>query len=451
MRTNHSFRAEGIHSLIKAHIKISTLDLFDVWQAIKPALTNQIKELSYVRADQQLRTPLDISGVLFEAVRGWVSYPALRKVQEQQQLLSKPLHTICTRTFTSSYGLPCAHTLKKLEGEGRPLLLEHFHPHWHLRREAAQPQPLLEPRAASRQRAQIRNQPIASVRREPSGFEAVEAATRPRKQPTCSRCHTLGHTMASKACLLRFQELLQVSGSEALADPSDEREAPILAPPPSEITAIQVTAGQLDVGQVAAFQTPTGHSEADQTVAPQEPPGDVSTSQVSSDQESEDCIVVDQTAEGQTLAVPVVAAQAEGSAVALVPELRYDDPRAIYQAYVAEREAWYKAQPRGSIKTNQQYRKAIGLPQRYSKTDYHWCLDWKQMGKDCKMQGGSREWTREEMMAYLDWSKAEDDRVDAEVATEMEGNMFSGRRGMGDIWEAAARDSRAREAFYIGK
>ena len=73
------------------------------------------------------------------------------------------------------------------------------------------------------------------------------------------------------------------------------------------------------------------------------------------------------------------------------------------------------------------------------------------MGKDCKVQRGSREWTREEMMAYLDWSKAEDDRVDAEVATEMEGNMFSRSRGMGEIWEAAARDCRAREAFYIGK
>lgn len=120
--------------------------------------------------------------------------------------------------------------------------------------------------------------------------------------------------------------------------------------------------------------------------------------------------MVDQTAEGQTLAVQVVtaaaAAAAEGSAVALAPELQYDDPRAIYQRYAAEREAWYKGQPRGSIKTNQQYRKAIGLPQRYSKTDYRWCLD---------------------------WSKTEDDRVDAEVATEMEGNMFSRSRGMGDI------------------
>ncbi len=38
--TNTAVRAEGIHSLIKAHIKKSTLDLFDVRQAMRPAITN---------------------------------------------------------------------------------------------------------------------------------------------------------------------------------------------------------------------------------------------------------------------------------------------------------------------------------------------------------------------------------------------------------------------------
>ena len=55
------------------------------------------------------------------------------------------------------------------------------------------------------------------------------------------------------------------------------------------------------------------------------------------------------------------------------------------------------------------------------------------------------------IMAYPDWSNAEDDRVEVEVAAEMEGNMFSSRRGMHDIWEAAARDIEAQEAFYLGR
>lgn len=31
---------------------------------------------------------------------------------------------------------------------------------------------------------------------------------------------------------------------------------------------------------------------------------------------------------------------------------RYDSPAAIYARYIAAREAWYAAQPKGSIKTN---------------------------------------------------------------------------------------------------
>jgi len=111
---------------------MSTFDLFDVWQAIKHAIANQLKELKYIRVSQQLRTPLDISGVMFEAVQGWVSHQALRKVQEQQQLLRKPHKAPCSQTFTASHGLPCSHILQIIEEAKQSLSLEHFHPHWHL-------------------------------------------------------------------------------------------------------------------------------------------------------------------------------------------------------------------------------------------------------------------------------------------------------------------------------
>lgn len=52
------------------------------------------------------------------------------------------------------------------------------------------------------------------------------------------------------------------------------------------------------------------------------------------------------------------------------------------------------------------------------------------------------------MMAYLDWSKAEDDRVEAQVAAEMESNPFSSRRGMRDIWEAAENDGKEQQELY---
>lgn len=73
------------------------------------------------------------------------------------------------------------------------------------------------------------------------------------------------------------------------------------------------------------------------------------------------------------------------------------------------------------------------------------------MGKQCRMQKGSRDWTKEEMMAYLDWDKSEQDRIERKVAAEMEGNPFSSRRGMREIWEAAEKDIEEQKAFYSGR
>jgi hypothetical protein len=128
---------------------------------------------------------------------------------------------------------------------------------------------------------------------------------------------------------------------------------------------------------------------------------------------------------------------------------RYDSPQAIYARYVAARDAWYKEQPAGSIRTNQHYRKAVGLPQRYDKQSYEWCLDYKQMSKRCCTATGSREWIKEEMMAYLDWSKAEDERVEAVVAKELcESPSASNRRGMKDIWRSVEKDSKKQQALH---
>lgn len=434
------------------------MDLFDAWQAIRPAIINQLKELKYIRASPQVSIPLDVSGVLFEAIRGWVSHKALRKVQEQRQLLLKPLKASCTRTFTSSYGLPCVHTMKTLEEEGRALLLEHFHPHWHLKRDISQPGPMLEPRTIPDQLKQRRSQPTTSTRREPSAFEAIEAGVRPRAQPKCSICHTVGHTMTSKACPLRYAELFHSprSATEVVAQTTNIMTAATVAPAATEATSVQAAVGQIEACLAGAVQAPAGHTEADEMVAAQGLADHPATSQISAVEEVVNCIVAKQTEADQTVSAHVVAEQAVAVQATVAetmaaPEVRYDDPRAIHQRYIEARNAWYSAQPRGSIKTNQQYRKAMGLPQRYNKVSFTWCLNWKQMGKQCIMQMGSRDWTKEEMMAYLDWSKAEEDRVEAQVSAEMEGNPFSKRRGMREIWVAAATDCEEQEALYSGK
>ena len=51
-------------------------------------------------------------------------------------------------------------------------------------------------------------------------------------------------------------------------------------------------------------------------------------------------------------------------------------------------------------------------------------------------------------MAYLDWDKSENDRIEAQIAVEIEGNLFSNRRGMEEIWRAAERDLEEQEALY---
>jgi hypothetical protein len=62
---------------------------------------------------------------------------------------------------------------------------------------------------------------------------------------------------------------------------------------------------------------------------------------------------------------------------------------------------------------------------------------------------GSRDWTREEMIAYLDWSKAEEDRIEVQVAQEMENNPYdTGRRGIGEILRRIDKEIEGQHASH---
>ena len=98
---------------------------------------------------------------------------------------------------------------------------------------------------------------------------------------------------------------------------------------------------------------------------------------------------------------------------------------------------------------NQKYRRAKGLPLGYNKASYNWCLDYKQIGEHRVTSTGTRDWTKEEMMAYLDWDNAENDRIEADIAQEAcNGRLETGRRGMGELWKRAAWDDEERQAQY---
>jgi hypothetical protein len=395
-------RVEGIHALLKSHLKRSTLDLFEAWRVIKHALDNQLAEIRSIHAKQQLRTPIELCGSLYSAVHGWVSHEALRKVEEQRKLLTRedpPLPPPCSGTVSRSLGLPCVHRLKAMIDGNQVLGLEHFHSHWHLARKNPT-RILLEPHQRFDPVTSSSRLPQSSARREPSSFEAVEAETRPRALPRCSKCHTLGHTMSSKTCPLRYSGLLQqiITATE----PPQDQQASVTEP------ALQDTTAECSAGSVLPRSQQSLVSVAAR-------PRSVSLS----------------------------------SATSSISRLEYHDPRAIYRRYTAARDEWNKAQPPGSMKTNQQYRRAKGLPLRYDKASYKWCLDYKQMTQRCTLSTGSRDWTKEEMMAYLDWSRSEDSRVEAQVMLESGDNpMATGRRGMRDVWKRAERDIAEQQVLY---
>ena len=395
-------RVEGIHALLKSYLKTNKFDLFDVWRTIKHAVENQLLELQSTQARQHTRKPTEhLGGSLFSSLYGWVSHEAIKKVEEQRKLLEKtdpPVSSVCTGAFTRSYGLPCVHKIKSLQDQHQGLQIDDFHQQWHLIRNGIHPQPILEP---SRVESRIqRRSTIAqsSTQREPSAFERVEQR---RKLPKCTRCHETGHTRASKACKLQHEELLARHGIQSVQAATAAAQA---------IELPQATVQPTNLPQVTA--------QAVQAAA-----------------------VAVQASE-----LPQATAQVVVAAV-----LAWDHPEAIYQRYIDDRATWYKSQPRGSLHTNQLYRKAKGLPARYNKTDYSWCEDWKQMGRYHKSARPQRQWTKEEMTSYLDFSAQEDSRVEAAVARQLADNPVNSRRGISHIWDEIEADSRDQAAFYLAR
>jgi hypothetical protein len=200
-------RVEGIHALLESHLKKSTLDLFEAWKAIKNALLIQLAELRANQASQQIRTPIELSGPLYSGVRGWVSLEALRKVEEQRKLLlrgSGLLSTRCTGVFTQSLGFPCVHKVEAMLAENKIPQLEDFYSHWHSARRSTAPF-LFEPRRRINSATITSSLPRTSNRREPSGFETVQARASGLKKASafCTRCNTLGHARNSSLCPLK--------------------------------------------------------------------------------------------------------------------------------------------------------------------------------------------------------------------------------------------------------
>ncbi|TVY66378.1 PKS-NRPS hybrid synthetase [Fusarium oxysporum f. sp. cubense] len=418
-------RCEGIHQLIKSYLKTSQLNLFEAWRYIKLVVMNQLAELDSNRAKQQASFPLKLSGSIYGNIRGWISHEALRLVESQRSRLLHELPS-CTGTFNRTLGLPCAHTIQPLIYDNQPLQIYHFHSHWRIQRNG-NPQLLIEPAIQSSRLQATSVLPVTSTQREPCAFEAVENTIRPRAPPTCSKCHQSGHKMKSKACPLRWEHISQTP-----------TQASITISPTQASTTIVPTQTSTTVHTV----THTVSRSTTRSLSPASPAG-VSAVHTTTETTTETTTQITTiTMTSPVAGLITVATQSEADT------LSYEDPRAIYQRYKADREAWYATLPRGAVKTNQQYRKAMKLPQRYSKAEYEWCVDWKQMGRHCRIGRSTRDWTKEEMMSYLDFDKAENERVERNVEKELQAQRFTTYRGSDYVWKAAGRDHEDQQQVY---
>lgn len=253
-----------------------------------------------------------------------------------------------------------------------------------------------------------RTQP--SVRRRRSQWElsgmtpcvqrrSTTAMTRTRAPRRCSKCHIVGHIMSSKLCPLRGSELLTRS------EPAQESASAPAEVPASAPTSIDNQESNLIISAMVS------HSRADAASQP------LTT---------------------KSTASPSPPPQSHG----------YQEAIAVYQRYVAARKAWYRSQPRGCIKTNQEYRKAMGLPSRYDEKSYEWCLSHEQMTRHCITSNGTREWTKEEKMAYIGWSKAKRDRIESQINVETRCNSLGrGTIGRGEMLERNSSEVEEQDAL----
>ncbi|RKK79392.1 hypothetical protein BFJ68_g17808 [Fusarium oxysporum] len=346
-------RVEGIHALLKTHLKSSKADLFEAFQIVKLVITNQLATLRATQALQQSTRPAwrsqILSGTLYSQVRGWISHKALIMVDLQRERIGESLPQ-CTESFWKTTGVPCAHALMPLIQGNEPLLTRHFHSHWYLQR-SEMPPLIFEPRKIDDRRAALKSQPASqpalSTQRDPCAFEAVEKALLPsgqKKPPTCSRCHQQGHNRRSRLCLERFNELA------------------------ADLAFLQREEGIAN-GEVIDIQS--------RSVSP-----------------------------AAASATPKATPTAVTTEASPTPTYYYlqEQPHRVYREYQRSREAWFNLQPLGASLTNRAYRESAGLPLEYNPSWYRWCLGSRQMGPFVKLQNSERlrDWTTEEMDSWID-------------------------------------------------
>lgn len=184
-------RVEGAHSKLKSSLKVSTGDLKVVFEKIHLLLCNEHMEHDGALSRDRVRTPHTAKDPLYSQLLGRISNFALGKIWQQRHRLValEPLPP-CTRMFSQSMGLPCAHQIQERLQQQQTLLLEDVHRHWYYHPQAlpvmiplildpaivqprGRPAVKLNPPKGHLNRAATARQAKSSTRRNPSAFEQV--------------------------------------------------------------------------------------------------------------------------------------------------------------------------------------------------------------------------------------------------------------------------------------
>jgi hypothetical protein len=172
-------------------LQVSTGDLKIVFEKIRLLLKNDHMEHDSALAMDLTHIPHTARDPLYSQLIGRVSNFALGKIWEQRhRLVVSELLPPCTRTFSSSMGLPCAHQIQQRLRENQVLQLEDVHQHWYYNLRIAfsmdplvldpaiaqtrgRPAADVQPPKRKTNRATKARQAISSTRRNPSRFEQV--------------------------------------------------------------------------------------------------------------------------------------------------------------------------------------------------------------------------------------------------------------------------------------
>lgn len=311
---------------------------------------------------------------------------ALRKAHTNFISANRPFRP-CTGVFTATTGLPCAHKIDEYREHKVSLRPSDFHLHWYWDRYIALSAPTLDPiRVITYSRTQAGTQALAgtqapartqveartrSTKRIPSGFEATEPHER-----RCGQCRLPGHTKRSIRCMINIRRQNQ---ELELASDRFAQSANRIMELDFDLSEDLHTNSQLQsIAQIAGQQLESGSN----------------TRSVSNNPEST-------TIEVDTR--PIWPGR---------PEL-------IYQAYLAEKEAWLAANP---AVLPAQYRNKRGLT-RWSES---WCRQHKKFlpyqRLDLQSETlilGDPNWSYEELRAWLDWDEKKQEEADQEAEAEL--------------------------------